>query len=260
MSNSKVKLSVEDSMKKLEKSMSGIAPALEQEVNNAIRDVAHAAYANIVAKAQTELHSTRQDYLKGLEFVELSDNAYLISLEGDWAGRIEDGYPAYNLTDVLLNSKKIVETGSRSGQPWVKTSKEDGHKYAHVPFQRSSATAQGGLMGDMAASIKAMTATNAKGRKQKITSLFKDGEGNPLEGKVAVGRSENPLVDGLVKYQKTYKNKNGKDTTQAVYINYRTVSENSDPWQHPGFAGLKAFDEAERMVVQQIDKIIKTLL
>lgn len=260
MNDNRLKLSVEESMKKLEKSLEGVAPAMEENVNSAIQDLAHAAYANIVATAQSKLHSTRQDYLKGLEFMELSDNSYLISLEGDWAGMLEDGFPAYNLTDVLLRSKKTVEVGSRSGQPWVKKSKEDGHKYAHVPMQRSPSTAQAGRMGDMAASIKQMTATNAAGRKQKLTSIFKDGEGNPLEGKVAIGRSKNPLVDGLVKYQKNYVNESGKTTTQGIYINYRTVSENSDPWQHPGFAGLKAFEEAERMVVQQIDRIIKTLL
>jgi hypothetical protein len=259
LAGNKFTLDVSQSLKALEKSLEGIAPAVEEQINSAIQDLAHAAYANIVAKAQTELHSTRLDYLKGLEFQQLDDNSYLISLDGAWANKLEDGFPAYNLTEVLLKSQKTVEVGRRTGGPWVQTS-EEGNKYAYVPFSRQPHTKQAGRMGDMAASIKSMTATNAAGRKQKITSIFKDASGNPLEGKVAIGRSKNPLVDGLVKYQKTYSNAQGKQTSQAVYINYRAVSEVGKPWQHPGFAGIKAFEEAEKMLVDHLNQILRTLL
>lgn len=253
------KVNITDSLKKMEKSLEDIAPQVENELNQAIRDVAHSAYANIIAKAQKELGSTRQDYLKGVQFMELENNTYLITLEGSWPQKLEDGFAPYNLTDVLLKSKKIVEVGRRSGMPWVQESKE-GKKFAYVPLQRQPFTKREGKMGDMAEDIRKMTAQNSKGRKQKLTSIFKDSEGNPLEGKVAIGRSENPLVDGLVKYQKNYVNDKGKVTTQSVYINYRAVSEAGEAWQHPGFKGLHAFEDTEKMVVEQINQILRTLL
>jgi hypothetical protein len=76
-----------------------------------------------------------------------------------------------------------------------------------------------------------------------------------------MARSENPLLDNLTKYQKTYTNeKTGEKTTQSTYLNYRTISENGKPWSHPGWSGLKAFEEAEKEIVKQLDQIIKTLL
>ncbi len=257
-----IELSVGDSLKQLEKSLEGLAPAVEAEINSAVKDVAYAAYATIMAKAQAELHSTRQDYIKGLEFIDLGDNNFVISLDGELANHLEDGYPSFNMVPKMLASSKIVEVGSRAGQSWVQSSSPKGnkpsHKFAHVPFERKPFSAEG--TSNMADAIKAMTATNSRGRKQKITSIFKDEGGTPLEGKVAIAKSDNPLLNGLVKYQKKYINDKGEETVQSVYINYRTISENGKPWMHPGWKGLKAFEEAEKEIVKQLDQIIKTLL
>lgn len=259
-----VEFSIEDSFKKLQKSLEGIGPALEQEINAAVKDAAYAAYASIVAKAQAELNTTREDYLSGLQFIDLGNNEYVITLNGERADSIEDGYPSYNLVPGLLKSTKTVEVGQRAGQSWVQQSQPKGknketHKYAHVPLERKVSSVQG--TSNLADAIRSMTATNARGRQQKITSLFKDGQGNPIQGKVAVGRSDDPMLDQLVKYQKTTTNPDtGKSRTQSVYINYRTISENGKPWIHKGYAGLHAFEDAEKEIEKQLDNIIRTLL
>lgn len=259
-----IEFSVTDSFKKLEKSLENIGPAIESEINAAVKDVAYAAYASIMAKAQAELKSTRQDYIKGLEFIDLGDNNFVLNLDGDVANAIEDGYASFNMLPGMLASTKTVDVGTRSGQSWVQQSKpkekdKQSHKFAHVPFERKPFSAEG--TSNMAEAIQQMTAVNARGRKQKITSVFENESGVPLEGKVAIARSDNPLLDGLVKYQKTYINEStGKKTTQSVYINYRTISENGKPWMHPGWKGLKAFEDAEKEIVKQLDQIIKTML
>lgn len=252
-----VKFDVKASLDKLVDSMEGLSSAMEEEMNNSIRDLAHAAYAEIVSKAQSDLSSTRQDYMKALHFEDLGDNSFLISLDGAWAQKLEDGFASYDLTEVLLNSNKKVQVGQRAGQPWVRENK-DGGKYAAVPLERKPFSGEA-KAGDLAASIKQMTATNMAGRKQKITKLFKGLDGVPLEGKVAVATSDNPYLDNLVKYQKTYTNEAGKQTTQSTYINYRMVSENGDSWIHPGFKGVHAFSNAEKMIVENIEKILRTL-
>lgn len=275
-----VTFSVAEAMKKLQKELSGLAPSLEVEVNQAVKGLAHAAYASIVSKAQKELSSTRQDYLKGLEFIDLGDNNFLITLDGDKAVHLEDGYPSFNMTPGMLASNKTVSVGSRAGQPWVQTSKPKGkdgetHKFARVPLEQHPHS-KSAKTSNMADAIKALTATNLNGMEQKLTKIFKYPDGSVAEGKVAViggpnskmssktahalGNSTDTKLQGLVKYQKVYKNKEGKETVSSIYINYRTVSEKAKPWIHPGFKGLKAFEEAEKDIATQIDKIVATLI
>lgn len=265
MSKNQVTFSLEKSMLALQKSLENIAPQVEAELNSAIKDLAYATYASIVAKAQADLPFKKQAYLNSLQFTALDDNSFLISLEGDFANSMESGFPAHDMVISMLKSTKTVDIGSRSGLPWVQNTKpgskgEMPHKFAHVPMQRSGVSAPEGT-NNMADAIRQITAVNARGRKQKITSLFKDLEGNPMQGRVAVGRSDNPLLNNLVKYQKTSKNEEtGKTRTTSTYINYRTISENGKPWVNPGYSGLGAFSEAEKDIQQQIDNIIKTLL
>lgn len=230
---------------------------MEAEVNAAVKNVAHAAHASIAAKAQAELGSRAKDFLKGLKFTDLGDNSYLISLDGKYATGLEDGYSAYDMRAAMLASKKNVTVGSRAGQPWVQNSVPRGksketHKYAHVPMQQRPNSKAAGTS-NMADAIKAMTAKNAQGLEQNLTKIFKNLDGGAIEGKVA-------SIDGLVKYQKVYKSPTGKETVQSIYIKYRTVSERGKPWIHPGFEGIKAFDEAEADVAKQLNEIVNKLL
>jgi hypothetical protein len=245
-------------------SFENLSSTLESQFNQAISDVAHAVHANIVAKASRGLAATRQDYLKDLTFDKVGENAYVIGLSGDWANKLEDGYPGYDLRDRLLKSSKTVQVGSRAGQKWVQEGVK-GQKYAHVPLEHRPFSKEA-KSGNLAESIKKLQARNQKGRMQNITRTFKDASGKPLSGKVAtIGKAEIGNVhvkdlDGLVKYQKVYKNKSGKETTQSVYMTYRTISELGGGWQHPGWSGLKAFPEAEMLAEKAIEDILKSFL
>jgi hypothetical protein len=245
----------------LGKSLENLAYEVQQELDQAIKDTANGAYASIVAKAQAELNSTRADYIKGLQFEELGNNTYLITLEGDWANALEDGFSGFDIREWMLSSEKVVQVGTRTGQKWVQTGK-NGKKFAHVPFEHRPHS-KAPQASDLGQAIKKLQAFNRSGRSQKFTSIFKDASGNPMEGRVAsVKKVEGfPQLDGITKYQKIYKNEStGKQSVQSVYMTFRTVSENSDSWRHPGFQGLGAFAEAERWVEEQIDNIINTLI
>ena len=178
----------------------------------------------------------------------------LVSLEGEWANKIEAGFSGFSMKDILLNSKKIVQVGKRSGSPWVQRSKQN-NRFAHVPIDHKPFSKEA-KTSDLNAVLKKMTGYGRNGVNQRITKIFKDPHGNALEGKVAVGRSENPLLDQIVKYQKTYPD---KKVTQSIYITYRTVSDLSKGWKHKGYQGLKAFEETEKWVATEIDNIIKNL-
>jgi hypothetical protein len=239
------------------RSLNGIAERLENELNQAVTNLAHATFAKITSDAQSGLHSTRQDYLRGLKFDSLGKNSYLISLQGEWANRLEHGFPAYDMKDVLLNSTKIVKVGSRAGQSWVQKGAKN-QRYAHVPFEHRPFSKEA-KAGDLNAVLKKMTGYGVSGVNQRITRIFKDPAGNPMEGKVAVGRSDIPELDQVVKYQKIHQGKQGQKTVQSVYVTYRTISDLGRGWRHPGFEGLRAFQEAEKWLEKEIDNVIRNL-
>lgn len=253
-------ISIDIKAEELGLSLENMGEAMEKEFNAAVGDVAHMIHANIVAKAQSELGTMRQDYLKDLTFDKIGDNSYIIGLSGEWANKIEDGFSAYNMQEVLLSSNKTVGVGSRAGQKWVQKAKDDGHKFAHVPFEHKPFSKEANSS-NLADAIKKLTARNMAGKEQKFTQIFKDPKGRPLQGKVASIKDTGVAnLDGLVKYQKVHKGKSGKETTQSIYMTYRTISEAGKAWQHPGFKGLKAFPEAEQAADAAIESILKSFL
>ena len=245
----------------LGKSIENLAAEVEAELNQAIADVANGAYAFIVSKAQQELNTTRMDYLKGLDFQNLGNNTYLIVLDGKFPNSLESGYTSFDVKTGMLESKKIVQVGPRAGQPWVQTNKE-GKKFAHVPFEHRPFS-KAPQVSDLAQAIRKIKVQNQEGLEQKLTKIFRDSTGRPIEGKVATVESVDgfPQLAGLTKYQKIYRNEEkGTETVQSLYMTFRTVSEDGKSWMHPGHPGIHAFEEAELWVQQEIDNIIKTLI
>lgn len=243
---------------KLGKDLEKIAPSIEAELNLAVENLAHAAYSAMVAKVQgmSMDPQNRKDYLKALKIDDLGEGTWLIHLDGEWATKLEEGYSAYSIKEALLKSTKTVQVGSRAGQPWVRTSKK-GKKYAAVPFghKPSSGEKKTGSLGE---DIKGIFAKNQSGQTQSITKIFKDLDGKPLSGKVAVGGKVdgNPNLSNLTKYQFVSE----KGHVSSVYMTYRMVSEDSSGWMHPGHPGYQLFKEAEQYVQTELENILKTLL
>lgn len=241
----------------LGKSLENIAPEVENELRAAVQNLAQAAYAAMVAKVQGMSMSpkNRQDYLRALKFQDLGDATWLIFLDGDWASKLEEGFPSYSIKDALLKSEKTVEVGPRAGLPWVRKNKQ-GKKYAAVPFEHHPSSGDKG--GDLGESIKKIMVQNRSGEMQSITNIFKDLDGKALHGKVATaGKIEgNPNLSNLTKYQ--FVHPSGK--VSSVYMTYRMVSEDSPGWQHPGHPGYQLFDEAKQYVETELKNIIQTLL
>ena len=242
----------------LDKDLSSISDELKKEIEGAVENLAGVAYANIIAKAQAELHTSRDDYVKNLSFDKIGDNEYLITLHGDWPNKIEEGYDAYSMKEGLLKSTKDVTVGPRSGQKWVQKSK-GGIKFAHVPLEKHPFS-KAPKASDLGAAIRKLTAYNRQGTKQKITQTFKDSQGNPISGKVAIARSDIKNLDRLTKFQHIHTSKTGTQSVQSLYLTWRTVSENSKGWQHPGWKGLKAFLETEKYIEDQLEQILNTLI
>lgn len=252
MSDFSVKLSA----KELGKSLENAADSVVKELEQAVQNLAHAAHSSIVANVQAMKMDpkNRADYLKGLDFMDLGNNSYVISLNGDWPNDLEDGFPGYDMKEKLLNSTKTVKVGSRAGQPWVRTG-ADGQKYAAIPFGHKPYAAEGG---DLDSQIKKISVLNRQGASQAITKTFKDDFGKPIAGKVAVASGDDisKNLQGLTKYQHVSESGN----VSSIYTTFRIISENSDGFYHPGFSGYNHFDEAEKYVEQELRNIVKALL
>jgi hypothetical protein len=241
----------------LGKTIENLAPQVEEEINAAVKNLAHAAYTAMTAKIQnmTMNQKNRQDYLKALNFTDLGNDSYLISLDGDWANKLEKGFGSYSIRDALLKSTKTVGVGSRAGQPWVRTAK-DGHKWAVVPFEHKP---HANPTGDLGKDIKNLMAKGQNGVVQPLSKTFKSPDGKPMSGKVAtVGAADtnNPNLANLTKYQ--YVHPSGK--VSSVYMTFRAVSETGKDWIHPGHSGYQLFKEAQDFVEKEMDNIIQTLL
>lgn len=248
-----VKIIAEQLGKDLEKA----APHVQLELEQAVGNLAQAAYSAIVAKVQgmSMNPKNRQDYLRALKFQELGDATWLIFLDGEWASKLEEGFPSYNIRDVLLASTKTVQVGQRAGEPWVRKNK-DGKKFASVPFEHKPFSGEK-MAGNLADDIKKIMVKNRAGVDQPITEIFKDLGGKAITGKVATAQNVGvPNLEGLTKYQHVHDS--GK--VSSVYMTFRTVSEDSNGWQHKGFSGYNLFEEAEKYVQSELENIIKTLL
>jgi hypothetical protein len=242
---------------KLGKSLENLAPRVEQELNEAVKNIAHAAKSMLISKMQglNANPKNRSDWLKALKFQNLGNDSYLIYLDGEAANKLEQGYGSYSIREAMLKSTKTVQVGSRSGQPWVRTGKQ-GQKYAAVPLEHKK-NDKPSPSGDLATDLKQMTAMNTKGERQKLSQIFRDIDGKPIQGKVATVKDAfNDKFENMVKYQ--YVHPSGK--VSALYMTYRTVSENGKDWIHPGFKGYQLFKDVEQMVESEMENIVKTIL
>jgi len=240
----------------LGKSMANLSDQLAEEVNAGVRDVAFAGHAHIISELQKRATPApkRAAYLEALQLRRIH-NGYIILLDGQWANYLEEGVSAAKMRDILLSSKKLIDKGTRSGKPWVRMTSK-GVRFASVPFQRHPFS-KDSATGDLDSSIQSMRAINAKGRKQKITSVFKDSSGQPIQGKAAVvspGETKNPFLRGLTKYQ----NVSETGRVSSVFLNFRTLTDNSS-WKL-GEKGYNLFKDAEKYIEGQLEKIVTELL
>lgn len=251
-------LSLEMKADQLGKSLENLAPELESELRGAVANLANAAYASMISQIQgmSMDPKNRQDYLRGLKLDALDSDSFLLSLDGEWANKLEQGFEGYDMKQQLLSSDKKVKVGTRAGQDWVRKA-QDGSKYAAVPFEHKPFSGEKFNSGDLVNEIKKLTAMNRGGAKQPLTQTFNDAGGKPLAGKVAsVKKTDNPNLAGITKYQ--FVNKAGR--VSSVYMTYRMVSSKSAGWKHPGFKGYNLFKTVEEYVDRELENIVKTLL
>jgi hypothetical protein len=236
----------------------------DQFIETVLDDVATAARAKWIRLAQTELHSSKRDYIDSIQDVEGSGNERIIALVGWLANAVENGMEAYDLRDTLLGGGK----GKKS---------KDGHRYRAIPFRHGTpgsggqgGTPMGSRMGPQGGQSLAWASQGQASRLGKrIYAAAKQLEqGSRLrtserrrKGFIQVPKlapwHKTDIFSGMTKVRKTY-----AAATQSQYMTFRTISDaNPAGWIHPGIQARHLARQVEEhvkgIVVKSIEAAVR---
>lgn len=208
-------------------------------VANVTVDVADAARAKWVILAGEELESTFQDYVTGIQPVEVEGSGgnivARIVLVGDWPNMIENGYGPFDMRDTLLKE------GSR-----LRRISKEGHAYGYVPFRTKTEGARGRTFTNAYAEVLGKKRAAALGRLiHKKAKLLAATTGRTAKGYQALrgGRLPAGLAPKLKAHHKTDIFAGMVRFQQIAgggfrYGTFRTISEKvPDGWQMPHVEG-----------------------
>lgn len=262
--------SLEEALKEIGEDITKLTEEMTARAKQAVQQTAVQTHGFIFKKAQDNLKTTREKYIQSLiEPTVIAESAdqviYSIALKAE-AGWIEDGYGAGTLIDRVLNN----------GKP-AKVAKDGQSEYKIIPFdQKKTKNAS-------AAQLRIANFVKKELKKQGYDKIINDPMGRPKIGKVASVKIDNPkqptakgnrkILDGLTIYQNYARDQKGnilRDKTsnqpkvkQSV-MTFRVMStkqKGTGVFDNKEYKGLKAFQDAERMVdtwiKQKLEEILK---
>ena len=226
-------------------------------------------YRNWIEAAKINLHSTRNQYIRGLVIAEEGKFTNTITLTGKLNNMVEEGVPAFDMKTGLLKSEKVRYTTA-------------GKRYITIPFRFATPEA----LGESEAFDNVLPQEIydiVKDFKPKVTSNDSSNVGYdvlkeqdiPEEYRVPKTRKsvlnevmnrtfdeythKSSIFAGIQKDAMTYEN-----AQQSSYVSFRRVSENSDPmsWIHTGIIqynlSQQAMDNTDTDVIVEntVDKIL----
>lgn len=223
-----------------------LAMEVEQDLKKGVASLASMTHARVVEMAGGELHSSRKKFMDSLGFEEVTDGVWVVSV-GEGGLWVEEGIePNTDMKPDLLKNAKHTS--------------KDGHKYRVIPFDHGKAPSQ---MNGYAQGVVAKIRANLKKEGVPFKKIEKDGNGNPLLGKLhsfpkagasdaevkrwtgdTPGKGNTPVLKGVSIYQTLTKTGN----IRRDILTFRTVSDgpgSAGKWFHPGFEPKKFLDRAE---------------
>lgn len=278
----------------LEFDIASIAPAGlivqldEGAAQSLLLDLADMARAKWISLANDKLRRTSQDYVRGIQPVELGPGQASVSLLGGWPNMIEAGFPPFDMRDTLLGpTVPVVPRGQRG-----KHMNKKGGFYRTISFRFTGPNSTGRNAQKVTEAMRPVVGAQradelgrrAWSQMKKLDPSQSDPGGKTQWGGRlntagtdldVVGRShslvtnadgsktfvagggaahKNAIFDGAVKNEQTYKR-----ATQAFYGTFRTISTSSGAgmsWIHPGSPGAHLLPEVQRYVEQQAPLLI----
>ena len=218
-----------------------------------VANIAEAARSEWIRLAGDSLHSTKHDYINGIQPVEVLDDAAIITLVGQFPNLLEQGMESVDMHDTLLGPNvPVVPAGERG-----KHERADGGYYRAIPF-RHRVGDKGAGFGNPYKGHEAVADAAKLGRQvyQQAKKLA-GSTSNPYGGTKGGGRLPAGLAPklkphhatdifaGMQRQRKTYER-----ATQSQYTTFRTISTGSPGWIRPATPGLHLAAQVSEYVGQ----------
>lgn len=234
------------------------------------RDIMEGARGFVIKKASEVLHSTRADYINGLQPVTREGKSVVLALVGVLPNMIENGWTERFLHETLL---------SDSAKGW-KTSAE-GYRYRAIPFRHKTPGAgpQGGQpMGSqyganknpasLAAGHAIVADTKALGKAvYKAAKKLTPGMGMASKvGGAPLLRTHHTVdifAGMIVNKQAVQKSgaPKGQVSHQRSYTTFRMISEaRPDAWYHPGIQARDILDQVDGYIQKVAPKAVESFM
>lgn len=211
-------------------------------------------HRNWVAEANSQLNTTRQNYINGLQLFRESENTSGIKLVGGFNNMIENGVDAFDMKDGFGRSIKARFTKSGS---W----------YMHIPFRWGTPSAAGSsiITNIMPSHIYNIMKSKSNGgvlKESEVDVKFTQKLKRPsVESKILNKTFDEyvhktSLYSGIVRSMKTFPSGHQSST----YNSFRTVSQHSDPnsWIH---RGIKQYNLAQTAIDStEVDVLVDNIV
>ncbi len=211
-----------------------LAALSEEAVEAVVGDIANSARNHWIGLAQSQLQTSRNDYVNAIQEVQFKPGMAVITLLGQPANMIENGSESVDMRDTLLGPNVPEAPFGQKGKRRAKA----GHFYRSIPFRHGTPGTGGSVgkaMGDPYQGV-------VKDAKKLGRQVYKQAKKLKAGGRLPAGLA--PLLNkklhktdiyaGMVKLRKTY-----KKATQSQYMTFRTISEaNPSGWIRPAKDGV----------------------
>lgn len=207
---------------------------VESAITEGVKNVASMTHAKTQELASNNLHSLRELYLENLQFEEIENGIWVVSLDKP-ALFIEEGRKAGDMTEDLLRKNAKIS--------------KDGSRYKAIPFDHAKKPSQTPASANMFVS---QVKSELKARKIPYKKIEYNSDGSPRLGKIhsikdiqslaPSERASHGALSGLTIYQR--KLPSGK--IKRDIMTFRVVSSKmkGSKWVHPGMEGKKFMDQA----------------
>lgn len=241
-----------------------LAQFSEEALTQVLSDIAESVRKKWKDLAGKRLYTSRRDYVRGIQPVELAHLRATITLVGVVANLVENGMPETDLRDTLLGPNVPVAPfglpGKRQG------SEHEGHYYRAIPFRHATPGTTGAVGVAMGRAYQEQLGEGAAKRLGRevyaaAKQLGEDGGGTrtaPYRGTAYGARlpeglapklREHHVTDiyaGMIRQEKVYEKKQ-----QASYVTFRTIStEKREGWIRPATDGVKLGAEVAQFAIR----------
>ena len=241
------------------------------------RNIMEGARAKLIKIASERLHSTRADYIAGIQAVEREGKDVVLVLAGVLPNMVEHGWDDRFLHETLLGD---------DARGWKLSA--DGHRFRSIPFRHKTPGSgpQGGQpMGSqfgargpqsLASPHAVVEDTRKLGRKihgqaKKLISRKEAAAGAPGSARLKAGlapklrphHATDIFAGMIVNKQPVQKSgaPHGQVAHQRTYTTFRTISDAvPDKWWHPGIEARNFLEEVSGFVDEIAPKAVRAYL